>query len=175
MHDQNAGSKQDFCALPAFHYKEVTNREARDRPFMPLFCVQAFLKLIRKIPHLAGLILLAHLGSTQVQAQNKQIPVVQMPGMQEWLARYKAQGWAKCRMSAIDTFSLTQGKASTEIFVAIRHINDKMDELEDYLEKSGLTPRKLAEMRAEEARLLSYMTLEQKSLLFKECALSIWE
>ena len=108
-------------------------------------------------------------------AQNKQIPVIKMPGMQEWLARYKEQGWAKCRMSAIDTFSLTQGKASTEIFVAIRQINDKMGELEEYLEKSGLSPRKLAEMRAEEARLLSYMTLEQKSLLFKECALSVWD
>jgi hypothetical protein len=78
-------------------------------------------------------------------------------------------------MSAIDTFGLTQGKATTEIFVAIRHINDKMDELEEYLEKSGIPPQKLAEMRAEEARLLSYMTLEQKSLLFKECALSIWD
>ena len=109
------------------------------------------------------------------QAQQKQIPVIKMPTMEDWLSRYRAQGWAKCRMSALDTFSLTQGKATTEIFVAIRHINDKMDELEEYLEKTGLSPQKLAEMRAEEARLLSYMTLEQKSLLFKECALSIWD
>jgi hypothetical protein len=125
---------------------------------------------------LAGMVLAASLFSFQALAQqNKQIPVIKMPGMQEWLTRYKAQGWAKCRMSAIDTFGLTQGKATTEIFVAIRHINDKMDELEEYLEKSGIPPQKLAEMRAEEARLLSYMTLEQKSLLFKECALSIWD
>ena len=98
-----------------------------------------------------------------------------MPTMEDWLVRYKPQGWAKCRMSAIDTFSLTQGKATTEIFVAIRQINDKMDELEEYLEKTGLSSQKLEEMRREEIRLLSYMTLEQKSLLFKECALSIWE
>ena len=98
-----------------------------------------------------------------------------MPNMETWLARYKPQGWAKCRMSAIDTFGLTQGKASTEIFVAIRHINDKMEELEEYLEKSGISARKLDEMRREEMRLLSYMTLEQKSLLFKECALSLWD
>jgi hypothetical protein len=138
---------------------------------MPLSCVPA----IPKFPVLAVLMCLASLVSTGVQAQNKQIPVIKMPGMQEWLTRYKPQGWAKCRMSAIDTFGLTQGKATTEIFVAIRHINDKMDELEEYLEKSGFKPHKLAEMRAEEARLLSYMTLEQKSLLFKECALSIWD
>ena len=138
---------------------------------MPLSCVPAILKC----PVLAVLMCLASLVSTGVQAQNKQIPVIKMPGMQEWLTRYKPQGWAKCRMSAIDTFGLTQGKATTEIFVAIRHINDKMDELEEYLEKTGLSPQKLAEMRAEEARLLSYMTLEQKSLLFKECALSIWD
>lgn len=109
------------------------------------------------------------------QAQQKQIPVIKMPSMEDWLNRYKAQGWAKCRMSALDTFSLTQGKATTEIFVAIRQITDKMDELEDYLEKNGLTVQKLDEMRREEARLISYMTLEQKSLLFKECALSVWE
>lgn len=109
------------------------------------------------------------------QAQQKQIPVIKMPTMEDWLRRYKAQGWAKCRMSALDTFSLTQGKATTEIFVAIRQINDKMDELEEYLEKNGLSAQKLDEMRRDEARLISYMTLEQKSLLFKECALSVWE
>ena len=107
--------------------------------------------------------------------QQKQIPVIKMPTMEDWLVRYKPQGWAKCRMSAIDTFGLTQGKATTEIFVAIRQINDRMDELEDHLEKNGFTPQKLSEMRRDEARLLSYMTLEQKSLLFKECALSVWE
>jgi hypothetical protein len=138
---------------------------------MPLSCVPVPFKS----PVLAILICVASLASTSVQAQNKQIPVIKMPGMQEWLTRYKPQGWAKCRMSAIDTFGLTQGKATTEIFVAIRQINDKMDELEEYLEKSGFKPQKLAEMRAEEARLLSYMTIEQKSLLFKECALSIWD
>ena len=142
-----------------------------DLPAMPLSCVPVRFKS----PVLAVLICVASLVSTGATAQNKQIPVIKMPGMQEWLTRYKPQGWAKCRMSAIDTFGLTQGKATTEIFVAIRHINDKMDELEEYLEKTGLTPQKLAEMRAEEARLLSYMTLEQKSLLFKECALSIWD
>ena len=109
------------------------------------------------------------------QAQQKQIPVIKMPTMEDWLRRYKAQGWAKCRMSALDTFGLTQGKATTEIFVAIRQITDKMDELEEYLEKNGLSAQKLDEMRREEARLISYMTLEQKSLLFKECALSVWE
>ena len=50
-----------------------------------------------------------------------------------------------------------------------------MDELEEYLEKNGLSAQKLDEMRRDEARLISYMTLEQKSLLFKECALSVWE
>jgi hypothetical protein len=109
------------------------------------------------------------------QAQQKQIPVIKMPTMEDWLRRYKAQGWAKCRMSALDTFGLTQGKATTEIFVAIRQITDKMDELEEYLEKNGLSAQKLDEMRRDEARLISYMTLEQKSLLFKECALSVWE
>ena len=128
------------------------------------------------IPLLIGLLMTATLLVIPAHAQQpKQIPVIKMPTMEDWLVRYKPQGWAKCRMSAIDTFSLTQGKATTEIFVAIRQINDKMDELEEYLEKTGLSSQKLEEMRREEIRLLSYMTLEQKSLLFKECALSIWE
>jgi hypothetical protein len=129
------------------------------------------------VPFLVICLFLLFQAQTQAAdaQQQKQIPVVTMPDMETWLERYKPQGWAKCRMSAIDTFSLTQGKASTEIFVAIRHINDKMDELEDYLEKSGISAQKLDEMRREEMRLLSYMTLEQKSLLFKECALSVWE
>ncbi len=123
---------------------------------------------------LLALLTLAGIETAKAQ-QQKQTPVVRMENMQDWLSRYKPQGWAKCRMSAIDTFGLTQGKATTEIFVAIRQINDKMDELEEFLEKSGLSRQKLEEMRREEMRLLSYMTLEQKSVLFKECALSVWE
>ena len=128
------------------------------------------------LKQLIGLMLAVALSVPTARAQQqKQIPVIKMPTMEDWLVRYKPQGWAKCRMSAIDTFGLTQGKATTEIFVAIRQINDRMDELEDHLEKNGFTPQKLSEMRRDEARLLSYMTLEQKSLLFKECALSVWE
>lgn len=93
---------------------------------------------------------------------------------EQWIAKYKTQGWAKCRMSAIDTFGVTAGKASTEVFVAMRQLTDGMEEIEKLLETRGVDNRTLKTALQAEAHLISVMTLEQKGNLFRECVHSLW-
>lgn len=108
------------------------------------------------------------------QGQDKIVPFYPPENVEQWVAKYKTNGWAKCRMSALDTFSVTAGKASTEVFVAMRQLTDGMEEAEQLLEKSGIDNRTRKTALQAEAHLISVMTLEQKGALFRECVHSLW-
>jgi hypothetical protein len=105
---------------------------------------------------------------------DKPARIIPAENAEEWLAKFKTQGWAKCRMSAVDTFGVTAGKATTEVFVAIRQLTDGMEEVEKLLEQRGTDNRALKSALQAEAHLISVMTLEQKGSLFKECVQSLW-
>ncbi len=108
------------------------------------------------------------------QNQDKVVPFYPPETVEQWVAKYKTNGWAKCRMSAIDTFSVTAGKASTEVFVAMRQLTDGMEEVEKLLEDRGVDNRTRKAALQAEAHLISVMTLEQKGALFRECVHSLW-
>jgi hypothetical protein len=108
------------------------------------------------------------------QNQDKVVPFYPPETVQQWVAKYKTNGWAKCRMSAIDTFGVTAGKASTEVFVAIRQLTEGMEEVEKLLEDSGVDNRTRKSALQAEYHLISVMTLEQKGALFRECVHSLW-
>ena len=107
-------------------------------------------------------------------SQDKVVPFYPPENVEQWVAKYKTNGWAKCRMSALDTFSVTAGKASTEVFVAMRQLTDGMEEVEQLLESSGIDNRTRKSALQAEAHLISVMTLEQKGALFRECVHSLW-
>jgi hypothetical protein len=107
-------------------------------------------------------------------APDKVIPFSPPETVEQWLDKYKLQGWAKCRMSALDTFGVTAGKASTEVFVAMRQLTDGMEEVEKLLETRGVETRAMKSALQAEAHLISVMTLEQKGALFRECVHSLW-
>lgn len=108
------------------------------------------------------------------QGQDKIVPFYPPENVEQWVAKYKTNGWAKCRMSALDTFAVTAGKASTEVFVAMRQLTNGMEEAELLLEKSGIDNRTRKTALQAEAHLISVMTLEQKGALFRECVHSLW-
>ena len=108
------------------------------------------------------------------QGQDKIVPFSPPENVEQWVAKYRTNGWAKCRMSALDTFSVTAGKASTEVFVAMRQLTDGMEEVEQLLESKGIDNRTRKTALQAEAHLISVMTLEQKGALFRECVHSLW-